>query len=1707
MIELSNYVFHSKVHEGTDTALYEGYRTADRLSVVGKMLRSPYPSPRELARLRHEYSILVDLAGVQGVPMPLALERHGNGLILITESVNGRPLNEVMREHPLGLKVSLQIAHRLAEILEELHTKRVIHKDIKPHNILFDEKSGQVHLIDFGIAARLSYEVQKLVNAQALEGSLAYMSPEQTGRMNRVIDHRTDFYSLGITLYEMLVGQLPFFTQDPTEMIHCHVARTPVSPQQLASQVPPVVSNLVMKLLSKPAENRYQTARGLKADLARCMERLAQSDRIQDFALGAYDRDTELRMPQRLYGREKQLGTLQAAFERASRGESLLVMVSGHSGIGKSALVHEIHKDIARRGGYFIAGKFDQFNRSTPYAPLAQAFGELLRQILTESESAVAQWRQRLLSALGTSGKVLIDLIPELQALIGTQPEPPRLGPSETQNRFQLLVQEFVRVFDQSGQPLVLFLDDLQWADQESLKLLRVLLTAPQGGHLLVIGAYRDNEVDVAHPLMLALDDLRKGNARTESIVLEPLDQASVVSMIAEMTGEPLTYVRPLGEVVYQKTLGNPFFVGQFVTALQTDGLLAFDKEAGTWNWSVIDIRQKMETANVISVMVDRIARLPESTQAILKLAACIGHQFELQTLAVISERTPAEVAQRLWGAMTPDNLIIPLDSEYRFVHESGQGGSAEASMWNVAYRFIHDRVQQAAYSLISEAERPALHLRIGRLLLQRRREADDELLLFDIVNHLNLGRALIPEGVERWQLAELDLKAGQRARVSTAYAAAADYFQLGISLLGESDWQQHPENCFELYSGAAECDCLNARFDRLGPWIEVLLSHVRSQRERALVHRLRIQAYSARGDFAAAVQVGLGALAELGVTFPTEPAALQAQFMAEVEQNAAALGSRRIADLVDAPVLTDEHQQLIADLLKSTLDPAYLVNPLLYSVVTLKLVNIGLRYGHTPDTASAYAAHGFMLSSLFGRVEDGYQFGQVALLLNEKFGNSNLTCRLHITVAPYLSLCKPLREAFPHYERGCQAGIATGDFTNASYGYYLDIIDRFCAGEELGTLKKSIDKALLIMKRTREPISTVQIQLARQFMAALLGETRELRTLDSATFNEREFLAQLHKDRLTLPLYWHGLIGAQLCYLAGDYPGVLSAVQGALDAGASQMGVLYTIELSFYLCLALLALRDEDEESPQRTAREALLTTHMENIARWAERCPPNFRHKKLLLDAESARTAGRLVEAEELYEQAIAAAREQEFVHHVAIANELAARHYLKRDRKTPARAYMIEAHYAYTLWGATAKITALLSQFPGLLAGTLADPQTATRHITASATTSSRLLTGGLVDVASVLRASQTLSSEIVLEKLLEQLMRITVTSAGAERGVLLLYQQQRLIINATITVHPESIQIGLMVPLDESMDVPASAVRYAARTGEPVVVGNAEQDNRYARDPYIVARRTRSMMCLPLKHQGRITGVLYLENNVSQDAFTAERIELLRLLSTQAAIALENAMLYGSVQTTTQELRQSNRELGDANARLLSMTDELRRSNHEITEARHRVEVELNERVRAEQARAALQEEIIQLQNARLAEMSTPLIPITKQIMVMPLIGTMDNSRASQMLETALNGVQQNRAEVVILDITGMKQVDTSIAAMILQTAGAVRLLGAQVILTGIRAEIAQTLVGLGVDLSNVVTRGTLQGGIAYALSRTGQSELLRPEGARDRARSK
>jgi len=1684
MLQLAEYTLIETLHEGNETVIHRAVRTRDRLQVIIKSPRSEYPAPRVLARLQHEHALLaaLDLPGVVRVH---ALERSGSSLALVEEDFGGQPLDRLMRGGRLDLATALQIATAVADTLAALHDLPLVYKDIKPHHVLVHLPSMHVRLIDFSLATRLSQEAQQVERPGALAGTLAYMSPEQTGRMNRVVDPRSDLYSLGVTLYELLTGSLPFQTSDAMEMILCHVARRPVPPHERDPAIPRPLSDVVMKLLAKAAEDRYQSARGLVADLHECARQWRERGEIAAFPLGRTDRDGALRLPQRLYGREDEVAALLAAYERVGRGGVELLLLSGYAGVGKSTLVQELDRSIAQRDAHFIRGKFDQLSRHIPYAPVAHAFRQLLRELLAEPPEGLEAWRRDLFAALGGNAQLLIGLLPELGLITGPLPELPELGPTEAKNRFTLVLQRFVRVFASAARPLVLFLDDLQWADPASLKLLQVLLGDPDACHLLIIGAYREHEVDAAHPLRTLLAELRRAGAVVHELVLQPLALVHVVALLADALASEPPRVAPLAQLVWDKTQGNPFFLGQFLAALHRERLLHFDAQASVWCWDLEAIARAQVTSNVVEFMASKLRRLLPEAQRLLMLAACVGHEFELGALAALDEHSPAATAGKLWEAVR-EGLIVPVGGDYRFLvggstHDAELLARAAGPALEVRFRFLHDRVQQAAASLLTAHERQRLHLRIGRRLQSRAGQGDEQ--LFETVHHLNAAATLITDPDERLALARLDLAAARRAKAGTAYVTAAGHCRAGIALLGDDAWDAAHALSFDLHAECAECEYLAGQPAEAEALFDVLLARAGSTSERVHVHGLRIVLYTTLGRFTGAIAAGRAGLALLGVDLPEDEPARQAAVAATLAEIEATRGDRSIAALADAPALTDPTQHAIVHLLMELVAPAFFTSPTLFTLLITRMVAIAQRHGNSALSAYGYLAYGYVLAAGMGRPAEALEFGRLGLAVHEQRYSAALACRVQFVFGSYLHLCQPLRAALTYLARAVSSGLETGDLTYVSFAFNHTAFTLLGLGDELTAVGEEVDRFLALMKRTQDAASLRTLTIARQVIAALTGRTRHPHTLDDDRFDGQVFLADCEAAGFAMVRCYYHFTRLQLLYLHGDAAGALAAAKEAEALHWSALGMYFRTELPLYGVLARAALWPS-ADAGARAELVAAMEQHHAQLYVYAEGCPDNYAHQKLLTAAELARVSGREVEAVGLYEQAIAAAQEAGFIHHVAIASERCASLHEARRRRALAGFYLREAYYGYQRWGATVKTEALARQHPSLtgeLRQLVAPPLTTTTA------------PGEAFDVAALLRASQTIAGEMVLGNVVTTLLRGVLTSAGAQRGFLLVPRGGGLALEAAADTESDRVEVGLGQPLGPDAPLAAAVAHFVARTRETVILGDAAADPRFAGDPYVARARPRSVLCLALLHQARLTGVLYLENNAATDAFSAGRAELLRLLSSQAATAMENARLYADVQRANEALE---REVGERTDELRAVAARLRAANEslslrggELHRANERLQAELVERQRAERERAALQQAALAAQQERLAELSTPLIPLTDQIMVMPLIGTVDAARAQQVLETALEGAQRSRARVVILDITGMRRIDAGVADTLLATARALGLLGAHTVLTGVRPEVAQLLVGLGADLRSLVTRGTLQSGIAYALGRT------------------
>jgi predicted ATPase/signal transduction histidine kinase/CheY-like chemotaxis protein/tRNA A-37 threonylcarbamoyl transferase component Bud32 len=1551
-ITIGGYNLIKVIYDSTTSCVYRAVRESDQTSVIIKTLKFEYPTLEQITRLRHEYQILQVLE-IEGIVKPLSLETYQNGLALILSDFGGETLEYFIIAQALELSNFLQIAIQLSSTLAQIHQKNIIHKDIKPQNILINPKIGQVEIIDFSIASRLSSENQTVSNPTLLEGTLAYMSPEQTGRMNRSIDYRTDFYSLGITFYEILTGRLPFQATDPLELIHCHIAKTPASPKEVNPEIPQAVSDIVMKLLAKTAEERYQSALGLKADLEECLRKLQATGKIEDFIIGQLDLYSQFLIPQKLYGRKKEVATLIGAFERVAnppisplakggyRGVEIM-LVSGYSGIGKSSLVNEVHKPIIRQRGYFISGKFDQLKRNIPYASLIQAFQELMRQLLMESIDSIALLKTKLLEALGSNGQVIIDVIPEVERIIGSQPDVAQLGPTESQNRFHRLFQKFIHVFSKPEHPLVLFLDDLQWADLASLKLIQLLACDSDSQYLLLIGAYRDNEVSATHPLMLTLQEIQSNGATINNIVLQPLHITHVNQLVSETLRSDTDNSKPLAEILFNKTQGNPFFLIQLLKSLNQENLLSFNFSEGCWQWDIELIRGIDITDNVVELMVSQIQKLSPTTQNILKLAACIGDKFTLDVLSIVNEKSWSETAADLWESLQA-GLVLPLNEFYKIplvssVQQNEQLVTHKRQQ-TIAYKFLHDRVQQASYSLIPDLQKKETHLKIGKLLLQNNTLEERKENIFGLLNQLNFGSDLLTSESEKYELAELNLLAGQKAKVATAYESAIRYLNVGLSLLTDSSWHQQYELTLALHQEAAEAAFLSGDFEQMEQLAEVVLQQAKRQLDKVKVYELRIKTRQVQRKLLEAVKLGLQVLKILGVEVAESPTPLDIQ--QAIEETTANIAGKGIEDLINLPPMTDTNKLAALRLIVSLVPAAYQCAPALFILMACQQVNLSIQYGNTPLSACGFADYGVVFSGLLQDIETSYKFGKLALNLLDRLDAREVRSQVLFKVSTFIIHWKyHIRETLPLLEGAYSSGLEYGDLVHTGYSASNKCQYSYWSGSELKSLEQEMAQYSKAIAQVNQETALKWHQIFHQAVLNLIGLAENPCRLVGEVYNEDQFLPlhiQFNERTVAHYVFLNKLI---LCYLFGEFS---QAAENATKAQHYLDGVIGWLTVPFfhfYDSLAQLAIYPSVPHSQQ----EDLLSRVMKNqekMQRWAEHAPMNFQHKYELVEAEKARVLGQYWQAMECYDRAIALAKEQGYIQEEALANELAAKFYFEHGREKVAQTYLTDAYYGYLRWGATAKVRELEIRYPDNFSQ-ISNQKTKSIKIdqTINSTTKASPI---FLDFATVMKASQALASEIVLEKLLAKMMQIVIENAGAETGFLILEKAGVLFIEASGSVGQSDISVQ-QTPLEFSQQLPISVINYVHRTQENVVLNDATGEESFTTDSYIINRKPKSILCMPIVHQGKLIGILYLENNLTIGAFTPERLEVLQLLSSQAAISIQNARLYNDLEeynrTLAAKVEERTLELQDKNLQLqqeICISEAARRERQQAEEA--------------------------------------------------------------------------------------------------------------------------------------------------------------------------
>ncbi|MGM0452706.1 MAG: trifunctional serine/threonine-protein kinase/ATP-binding protein/sensor histidine kinase [Thermodesulfobacteriota bacterium] len=1510
MITISGYDIERQLHEGKRSLIYAATRGLDHLPVVVKVVKSLYPALSETLRFQQEYIMLRKL-GAYGVVRAYTLDTVNNRPYIAMEDFGGTSLDRCYRFDESDICETLTLFMRVAEILDDIHRQRVIHKDINPSNIVWNRQTGQVKLIDFGISSSAIREINEARRPDVLEGTLAYISPEQTGRMSRSVDYRSDLYSLGITFYELLTGKTPFDFRDPMELVYAHLAKTAPAPSAVNAGIPSMVSDIVVRLMEKEPDDRYQSAFGLKADLAACLQYCKQSQTIPVFALGESDTPEYFQVPQKLFGRTSEQKALLAAFDRISRTGREMYVVAGPAGIGKSALVHEIAGPVTDRGGFFISGKFDQFKRDIPYASIIAAFQKLILKLLSESPETVAYWRDRLNHALKPNAGVMVNVIPELAMIIGEPPPVPELSPIEAKNRFNLVFQNFVDVFADAGHPLVVFWDDLQWADLSSLKLLELLMGGAVDNQLLIIGAYRQSEVSAADSLMLTLDNIASQGTAVNRMTLNALGKENVAALVAETLQTDESKTAEIAELCFSRTGGNPFFLNQLLYLLYEEGAFAFDRQNRCWQWNIEAIERIQVTDNVVDFMIAKIERLSEQTREMLKTAACIGNRFELSLLAAMHGVSPAEADRRLWPALH-EGLIFAQAAENVADDRGGQKR-------RITYMFAHDRIQQAVYTVIDMADRKHRHWRLGRYIREESVHEGHENHLFEIVNHFNAGADLVSFVEDRLEIAKYNYKAGMKSKDSAAYEAAFNYFKAGIELLPDDCWQTHYDLTVALYIHGAETAYLNSESSRMALYAEVVLKNAANRLDRIRIQRVKIQSLIAENRLVDAIRMALDALRHLGVRLPVKPGPLEV--IAGMLVTRVRLYAHRKTDPVLREPMEDPLRIAAMQLLMATASPAFFAAPKLLPLLAFQQIRLSLKYGNAAETPVAFCVYGLVECGVTGHIDSGFHHGKKAIELSRQLGTREYECRVLVIFNSQIRHWqRHARQTLGALLEAYQVGLETGDLEYAAYAVHIHCCNCFCVGKNLAALQRSMVTYSSAIRRLNQKTAYNFQQIWHQALLNLRTGAEQPARLVGEIYDEDTMLPR-HRaanDRTAIfDVYFHKLM---LSYLFGDYAGAVAHAKAAETYADGVTGMLYVPVMVFYSALACLALCREMPDDLRRQRMVNRVGRMQKKMKKWAAHCPENFEHKYWLIKAEYADISTDEAAARQYFKKAIEAAARNEYHNERAIANECYARYWMDKNEPVMARHYIHRAREQYRIWGASGKVRDIENRYADLLQVVDADIGGDT---TAEHTSEMPVAAGGL-DSVSVLKASQAIAGEIQLPSLLKKMMALVVENAGAQTGLLLLKRDAGFTVEAEIRADRDEATV-LNAMAFEDAELPRSIIRFVETTREAMVLDDAANEQRFAEDDYLRHRQPKSVLCMPIMHQNTLVGILYAENNLVYGSFTRHRLEALTVISSQAAIALENAMLYEDlevrVQQRTAELENSLNDLRAAQKKLV------------------------------------------------------------------------------------------------------------------------------------------------------------------------------------------
>ena len=1489
-----------------------------------------------------------------------------SGIAFIVEEVEGILLKKyLIKHHPMAVEKFIHIAIQLVAAVNDFHKAGLIHGGLTPKTIIIDPEPGHVCINDFAfelipVNTLVSLDNKGKDPINLLEEYLPYISPEQTGRMNRDVDFRTDFYSLGIIFYELLTGILPFTGKRPMELIHAHMARNPIQPSVIREEIGGPLSEIITKLLSKSPENRYQSAFGLKSDLLLCLEKDTSGSRKAPFQPACHDISERFRLTDRMYGREIEMAMLVDEFDRVSRNRLGITMIAGYSGVGKSRLVAEIQNYIVNKGGDFISGKYEQFSQDIPYSGLLQAFGEIIKQILTESTAHIDKWRQNLTSALGANAQVIIDVIPEVELIIGKQPPVLKLSPAEAQNRFQMVFEKFLQIFATTEHPLTLFIDNMQWADPASLQLMEAFFTGTKTQNFYFIGAYRNNEISDSHPLFASLKSIKNKGVPLQTITLKPISETHLCHLISDTLQENIDHVKLLAQIIHNKTRGNPFFIRQFLETLNEDGFLSYDYENGRWQWDIEKITTQSITDNVVDFMSAKVLKLSDNSQQILQLASCIGNPFDLSLLAMVAEKPPTEIVGDLREAIglglvrAKSNPLRHMNKLSYDIHESYQFETqlnpAETQLNqadDISFEFLHDKIMQAVYAFIPAEQKNKLHLQIGKLILKNTDPADLGSRIFSIVSHFNHGKHLLTKKADQAQLARLNLVAGKKAKDAAAHDQALNYLKTGEKLLPKNSWNDHYELTFDIKKHHMECAYLLHHFDMAENLFQVLLDRVASDEDKAMIYNQKMIMLAGLAKHEDALKIGATGLRLLGVKLPKRAGKLDVLntiFALKVR-----LYHKNIDTLLELTEITDSRLLLILKMMTNVSLSAYFCQPYLASYLALNIFKMTLKHGNSDVSPFAYVIYGSALCAIFKDYETGHKFGNLALRANDRFGGPGMTAKVLLYYGNAINIWhNHMRRGIDSTHTGIKSALETGDFNYAIYHIQMLLVFMLAAGKPLDEIAEECDRYYEFVEQSQDIGALNYLISVRQFIKCLIGMTYDQFSLDDDHFDEIQHIENMEEDDIKIILCRHYLIKMRLLYIMGDFDGALIAANKCAALKHYHMGTIIIPEYYFYHCLVLAAIYPSVSK-PRQIFYRKRIKTFCRRLNQLASQCPENFEDKYLLTEAEYARITGHDQRALTFYHRAIKCAKSGGFTQNNAIANEAAAKFYISKGFDDIAKPFMTRARQSYQHWGAATKVDLLEKHFSTFL--------------TADANLKS--LPGKQhLDYNTIVNALQMISTEIILEDLLKNLMKIVLENAGARKVQFLTIKSNQMFLEAQLNIDYEDTIIYKSLPAENRMDLFLPVLNYVKRTRTYMALDDAGSEGDFTRHAYVLKYQPKSVLCLPVLRHSQLVALLYLENNITPAVFTPDRIKVLILLASQAAISLENARLYENVIKNEKELRKMSAKREDESlryqAQLRSLSSEL-----SLTEERERrrIATDLHDRIGHALANASMKLRVI------------------------------------------------------------------------------------------------------------------------------------------------